>query len=403
MVTRGSWGPRSFQVSLIVAVVLIGLTLRGPIVGIPPLLSRISADFDFSPAVAGLVTSVPLMAFAVISPFVAVVARRVGVNRSICLALVLLGAAILVRPWIGGSGFLMMTAVVGIAITIGNVLLPVVVRRDGGPHIPKIMAASVSAYGLGQGLVAAIAVPLALLVGWRWSSTLPCLIVAAALIAWLVHWRNVQDRSSELPEDSRTVPIAAARSWGHVWRQGAAWWLAIFFGMQALLFYTASTWSPQQLVEMSGVSESTAGSALSGFHILGIGGTLLVPKLLEWLGGADRAGLLVAGGWFVFFLGLFLVPQGWPLWMFIGGWVQGAGIGLGITLIAIRPVSADYGRHLSGMVQCVGYSLAALGPVVIGWLLHVTAGWAVATGALLLCAAVMGVASRQAGSSRPIG
>lgn len=384
---------------LVVAVVLVGLNLRGPIVGIPPLLATIQDDLAMAPATAGLLTSLPLIAFAVLSPFVSGLVRRLGVDHTLLLALLMLGAAVALRPWAGVSGLLVGTAAVGIAITVGNVVVPVLVRRDAGRYVPQVMAASTGSYGVGQTMAVYLAVPVAALAGWRWSITLPAVLVVLAVVVWLVRMRLTgTPRTPEVP--LRQTPDTG---WAHVWRLGPAWWLAVFFGLQALMFYTTSTWAPTQLVATTGMSELTAGTAVAIFHLVGIGGTFLVPALLRWTGDARRVGAGVAIGWLVYFAGLYALPAGWAAWMVLGGVVQGAGIGLGLTLVAMRPVDASYGRHVSGMVQGVGYGLAAVGPVVIGWLADVTGGWAGPTTVMLGCAAAMVVAARQAGQSRPIG
>lgn len=169
------------------------------------------------------------------------------------------------------------------------------------------------------------------------------------------------------------------------------------------MFYTTSTWAPAQLMATSSMSDLTAGTALSVFHLVGIAGTFLVPTLLRLTGDARQVGAGVAVGWIVAFAGLYLLPGAWVVWMVAGGLVQGAGIELSLTLVAVRPVNASYGRYLSGMAQGVGYGLAALGPVVIGWVAALTGGWEVPTIIMLGCADLMVVASWHAGDVRPIG
>lgn len=383
---------------LVVVVVLVGLTLRGPVVGVPPVLDRIREDLSIGPATAGLVTALPLLAFALLSPFVSGLVARLGVDRALLASLVLLTAAIGLRPWTGVAGLLIATAAIGVAITIGNVVVPVLVRRDAGAHVPQVMAASVGAYGLGQTMVVYLAVPVAVVAGWRWAIMLPGVLALTALAAWAARMHAVGRR----PGGPQPAPPPAVGR-GHVWRQRGAWWLALFFGIQALLFYSTSTWAPAQLTATAGLSQQTAGTALSVFHLIGVAGTFLVPAFLRWTGDARRVGAGVAVGWGVYFVGLYLLPSAWAVWMVIGGVVQGAGIGLGLTLIAVRPVDAAYGRHLSGMVQGVGYALAAVGPVVLGWVAEVTRGWDAPTLLLVACAGLMLVASRFAGDRVPIG
>lgn len=402
--SAAQWRSGSGQLWLLVlAVVLVGLTLRSPIVGIPPLLNTISADLEYSATTAALLTSLPLLAFALLSPVVPLLMRVMGVDFTLVTCLVILGSAIVTRPWVGGAGLLVGTMLVGAAITMGNVVIPVLVRRDAGQHVPRVIAASTSAYGLGQALAAFTAVPLAVLVGWRWSITFPAMFVVLALVVCLIRIRTVLRAGDGQKSSAGQHPnLARVPRDRNVWLEGGAWWLALFFGMQSLLFYTGATWIPAQLTETGGLGEATAGTALSLFHVVGIAGTLLVPALLRHVSDARWVGVCVGLGWFIFFAGLQMAPGIWPLLMVWGGLVQGAGIGLGLTLIATRPGSSTYGRHLSGMVQGVGYAVAALGPVVVGVIRELTTTWWWSTAALLLCAALMMVAAWRTGEQHRV-
>ncbi|MFD1717972.1 MFS transporter [Georgenia deserti] len=380
--------------ALLVAVVLVGLSLRGPVVAIAPLIPALSTDLDLPSWAAGLLTSLPLLCFAVVSPLVAVLARRLGVDGALFVGLVLLAFAAALRPWAGAGLLLLGTALVGVGITVGNVVVPVIVRRDAGRRAPMVMAVSTSAYGVGQGIASASVVPLASEIGWRGAATTLAVPVVLAVGAWLLRMRAKQG-------DALVVPAGAPR--GGVSREGDAWWLAGFFGMQAMLFYSASTWLPSQLAEDAGLSETTAGTALSVFHLVGILGTLAVPACMRLLAGGRGAGITFGSLWCVFFAGLALAPALWPLWVILGGFTQGAGIGLGLTLIAIRPVDPDYGRDLSAMVQSAGYAVAAAGPVLLGAVHEATGSWAAVSWLCVGAGALMVVAAPRAGADRAIG
>lgn len=392
---RGASG----TLALVVVVVLIGANLRGPITGVPPLLGDIRADLGLTPAASALVTTLPLLAFALLSPLVAPLAQRLGLDRTLLLSIVLLTVAILTRPWLGAGVFLVGTALLGVAITIGNVLLPVVIRRDAPERIPTVMAASTASYGIGQGIAAFAAVPVALLVGWRWSISLPVVLTVVALIAWVLYAKRQPAQVQEV------APRAASstREWAQVFTLPEAWWVAVFFGIQAMLFYTATTWIPDQLVDTAGVSKVAAGNALSVFHLTGIAGSLLVPLLLKLTGNAKRLGVVLGLVWMVFFIALLALPGWWPVWMVLGGIVQGAGISLGLILTAVRPISVGFGRYVSGMVQGVGYLIAALGPLLVGWLFQRAGSWVVSTVVLAALGAAMALVALRAGAEEKIG
>lgn len=398
-------------VPLTVVVVLIGLNLRSPVVGVPPLLTTIAEDLGLSAAVSALLISVPLACFALLSPAVGVLARRLGNDRTVLLGLLVLAAALAVRP-LGGLGLLLGgTVAVGVAITIGNVLVPVLVRHQAGPRTPAVMAASTSSYGVGQGLATLVAVPLALVVGWRGSLAAPSVMALVAAVAWWV-WMGSAARRELLAFSASASglargggrPVAVApRRWSDPWREAGSWWVAAYFGLQAALFYSAGTWLPAQLVDDAGLGRAAAGGAVSIFHLVGIIGTLAVPLMIRWWGGTRTPAIVIGASWALFFAGMLASATWWPLWMTLGGLAQGAGIGLALTLVAVRPADIEHGRHVSGMVQGVGYAAAAVSAILIGDWAQSSGSWSGPTLALLVGGVAMAAIGYFAGSARPLG
>jgi len=391
---------------LVAALILVGLNLRGPIVGIPPVISEISADLTLSPAAAGLLTSVPLLCFATLSPVAGALARKVGLDRVILLSLVVIGLGIVLRPWGGAGVMLLGTAAIGCAITVGNVVVPVIVRRDAGQRTKQVMALSTTSYTMGATLAAAVTAPLAVLVGWRMAIAGWVVILVLAVLVWVLRMRQV----STGPDAPGSAAAVSERSGEEahsrrrtVWKEPAAWALAVFFGLQSALFYTATTWLPALLVDEAGLSVAGGGTAMSVFQVVGIAGPLSVPLLLRWLGSARSLAVLAGAGCTMMFVGLLLVPGVWPVWIVVGGFFQGLNLGLALTLVAIRAVDVDYGRGLSAMAQGVGYAIAAIGPVLIGAVREASPDWSVALSILAAVAVVYGLIGLWAGSDQLIG
>ena len=121
---------RSRNALLLVAILLVAANLRVPATGLPPLLGQISAHFGLSTAAAGALTTLPLLAFALLSPLGALLARRWGLERTLLGAMAAIALGIAVRSsgleWALYAG----TCVLGMGIAIGNVLLPSLVKRD---------------------------------------------------------------------------------------------------------------------------------------------------------------------------------------------------------------------------------------------------------------------------------
>lgn len=383
--SSGRLPPAAAVVAVALAAVAVGVNMRGPVVGIPPLIGPISRDFDLSPTAAGLLTSIPLLCFAAASPAVSMVGRRLGADRTILLSLIVLGVALLLRPW-GSLGVLLLgTVAVGIAITAGSVLAPMVVRRDSGARVAGVSALLTASYGIGAAVASGSSVFFEHWLGWRAAVALLAVPAAAAAIIWVV-----TRRFGAIPEGTGLgaavgitpdAPLLATAQ-GRAWTTGAAWWLAVFFGLQCVLFYATSAWLPAILDNLLISGAESAATAITMFHLVGVAGMLSVPLLLKLSGSFALAGILSSLGWMALFAGIAIAPQFWPVAVLLGGWGNGVGISLALTMVAVRPRNADHVQGVSAMVQTVGYTMAAVAPVALGWFIATVGDW---TAALWAC------------------
>jgi len=170
---------------LLPGLLLIAMNFRGPITGVAPILAQLQAAFALSPAQAGLLTTLPLLAFSVVSPFAAMFAREYGLERSLFAALVLVAGGVLLRSAGAAWSLFAGTAVIGTGIAIGNVLLPSLVKRDFPRRVPGITGACALAMGIAAALVSASAVPLSAAAGWQVALGLSVLLPLLAGALWI--------------------------------------------------------------------------------------------------------------------------------------------------------------------------------------------------------------------------
>lgn len=159
------------RIVLIAGILLIATTLRVTFTGAAPLLDTIRSAYSLTTAQTGLLTTLPLLAFALISPLAAPVARRFGMERSLFAALLLICAGIAIRslpsPYLLFGG----TAVIGGGIALGNVLLPGLIKRDFPHSVARLTGAYSLTMGAAAALGSAMVVPLALN-GFGWQGAL---------------------------------------------------------------------------------------------------------------------------------------------------------------------------------------------------------------------------------------
>ena len=382
---------------VLVAILLVGLNLRGPIAAVGPVLEEIGADVGLTSTTAGLLTSLPVLCFAFAAPVAAWLGARVGAGRAVALGLVVMTVGIVGRV-LGGAGLLLAgTVVIGLGMTIGNVLVPVVVKRRFGREAGRVTGLYTATLAGGAALTAGLVAPLSTLGGWRPGLSLWAVLPVLALVVWLVAVGRRDDGAA--PSGTRTLADGASRS---VWRQPMAWLVALTLGFQSALYYSLTTWMPTMLRDELDLSRQAAGNAMSVFQLVAIPATLLIPALCRVRATQVWLGVVVGGGWGVTVAGLLLAPQWWLLWSVVGAVAQGAGISLSHTLVVLRAGDADAVRRLGAMSQLIGYGLGALGPVVLGALDGATGSWTAPLLVLCAVAVLMTGAGAAAGRDRPV-
>jgi CP family cyanate transporter-like MFS transporter len=372
---------------VLVVVVAVALNLRPAIAAVPPVLDAIQRDLGLSATAAGLLTALPVVCMGAFAPAGAALARRVGPEAAVALALTLVAAGTLVRG-LGPSAVALYggTLASGIGIGLGGVLLPRVVKA-WFPNRPGAVTGLYTA-GLVTGamLASAATVPLmnALGVGWPAAIAAWGLPAAAALAAWVPVTRRLRTAAEPAPGPVR-LP----------WRSGVAWRVTLYMGSQSLLYYAALTWlSPLYLAE--GWTADRAGLLLGLFSLTQIFSALAVPALADRTGDHRPWIALCVGAATVMLAAIGLAPTAAPwVWAAVLGLGVGGMFALALTLLVKLASSPAGAARLSGMALLVGYLLAATGPVLAGALYDAAGSYR----APFLALAGIGVATLAVGVS----
>ncbi|WP_343965463.1 MFS transporter [Kribbella koreensis] len=353
--------------SLIAAsVFLVALCLRPAITAVGPLLPQIGLDEGLGEGALGVLGALPLVAFGLASPLVHRLPKWLGMERAVFVSLLVLAAGSVLRSYTGSVGLWLGTLVIGASIAVGNVLVPVLIKRDYAGHVSRAMSIYTAFITGGAALASAIAVPVAAGSNWRLALAIwGGLALVVALIRIPAH-----SSSAPLPAEPAddNTPLVS------VWRQPMAWLVTAYMGLQSTSFYVFVTWLPT--IELShGFSEQAAGIHLFLFQGFGLVGGLAIPWLMR-NPRSQRAGAVTASiPIVVALLGLLLAPKLVIAWTIIGGLGQGAALVAALSLISIRGRSHHETTQLSGMAQSIGYLLAATGPALAGYLTELTTTW----------------------------
>ncbi|WSX62284.1 MFS transporter [Streptomyces sp. NBC_00986] len=371
-----AWTTRLFAVGIVLA----ALNLRPAITSLGALLEEVRDGLGMSGSVAGLLTSVPPLCFALFGVMAPRLARRFGPAAVVCAGMVLITAGLLVRPYIGGTtGFLIGSALALMGIAVSNVLMPVIVKRWFPDRVGSMTGLYSMALALGTASAAAVTVPITDALGGSWRSGLAvwAALAAAAVLPWiaLVRHRGASsgpeasgERSSRAREAEQVQPVL------RITRSRTAWALAVFFGLQATAAYITMGWMAQ-IFRDAGVSAGTAGLLLAVTMVMGVPLAFVIPRLATRL---PRQGpIVIALGvcGLVGYAGLYLAPAGgaWAWAVLLG--IANCSFPLALTMVGMRARTGAGVAQLSAFAQSTGYLISIPGPLLVGVLYQHSGGW----------------------------
>lgn len=371
---------------------LTAANLRTPITATGPVLENIRLTFGLSASAAGVLNFLPLLMFATLAPPAAWLGNRFGLERSLWGALLLITLGSLLR--ISGSenalwtGTLLLSA----GIAAANVLLPPLIKRDFTAHTARYIGLYATTMAITASIASGVAVPLAQLTGAGWHLALGVWLIPAvvALLAWL----PLLKKTAVHPH------VASAQSLTRSpWRSAIGWQVSLFMACQSLTFYTLIGWFTP-FAQDNGISQLEAGGMLFVYQIVAIVANLACMSALKKFRDQRAIGFAASLAIFIAVTGLLLAPALALLWLVLAGLGAGASMVICLALFNLRTQDHRQASKLSGMAQCVGYGLAALGPLCFGMLHDVSGNWLLPLTLLVVIATIQMVMAPLAGRAR---
>ncbi|GAB3861407.1 MFS transporter [Nocardioides maradonensis] len=358
------------------AVLLIALNLRLAVTSVGALMDRLG-DQGVSTATQSVLTSLPVLCFAVVGATALGVTRRLGIHRGLEISLVVLALGLVLRVLDGTPALILGTLVACAGIALANVLIPAVVKE----HFPDRVGVMTGAYSgvlsIGSALGAAVTVPIADAGGsWRIGLGAWALVAVAAAVVWAPYCRG--------RDHTRSTERGAS-----LWRNPTAWAVTVLFATQSTYAYVMMSWLPS-MYAAAGFSEQKSGLLLAVSILIGVPFFMLAPTVAGRIGHqghlvAALTAVMAAG-----FAGMWLAPaEGAWLWAALLG-AGGAVFPVTLSFFGLRTATAADTAALSTMAQSVGYLLAASGPFLVGMLHDVSGSWS------LPCALLVGLGLVQA-------
>ncbi|MCI4043314.1 MFS transporter [Streptomyces sp. TRM75563] len=357
-----------------VGLVLAALNLRPAITSLGALLEEVREGLHMSGSVAGVLTSVPPLCFAVFGVMAPRLARRFGAGAVVCAGMAAIAAGLIIRPYIGSTaGFLAASALALMGIAVSNILMPVIVKRWFPDRVGTMTGLYSMALALGTALAAAVTVPVTGALGGNWRTGLAvwAVLAAVAVLPWIV---LVRDRTPAPGQPGPAAANAAEAPALRITRSRTAWGLACFFGLQATAAYITMGWMPQ-IFRDAGVSAGTAGVLLAVTMAMGVPLAFVIPRVASRLKQQGPIVVVLGLCGLIGYGGLYLAPAAgaWAWAVLLG--VANCAFPLALTMIGMRARSGAGVVRLSAFAQSTGYLLSIPGPLLVGVLYQHSGGW----------------------------
>ena len=375
----------------VLAIFLFATILRTPLTVVGPIISFIRDGLGISNVLAGFLTTIPLLAFAIISPFAPRLARRFGMEWTLFYSIILLCVGVALRS-VGITSLLIFgTVLIGVAIAFVNVLIPSYFKLKFPLHIGLLTAIYSVSMNISAGLAAGISYSIASASGWQIALSFALLLGILTLVAWLPLLRTQK-------VETMVASIHAPKK--QLWRSPLAWAVAASMGLQSLIFYCSSAWLPEIFIAQ-GLEAGAAGWMVSIMQLAQIPMTFFIPIIAGKLVTQRPIVIFFSVCYLIGFTGVILEWTSLAvLWMIFLGFAGGSSFGLVLMFFTLRTKTAYEAAELSGFAQSIGYLLAAIGPVLFGYLHDATSSWFWPIAVFIGCACILAVTAFKSANNR---
>ncbi|MCW2758252.1 MAG: transporter [Nocardioidaceae bacterium] len=361
---------RAGRILVLVGIVVLAFNLRPSAVSVGPVLDEVRGGLGMSDTEAGILTSLPVLAFALFGGLAPRVARRVGAHRLTLVALLAVVVGLYSRSKVDGVlPFLALTLLALAGMASANVVIPSLVKLHFPTRVGLVTSIYSTALAVGLTSASVLTVPISEQYdGWRSGLEAWALLAAVAVVPWLFLVRH--DRPDALATPGESIGL------GRVARTRLGWYMALFFGLQSLQAYAVFGWMAD-VYRSAGFSAHDAGLLLGAVTGISIPLSFVIPSLAARMTDISRLVWALFICYPIGYGGLILAPRG-------GAWVWAVVIGIGLcmfplvlTLIGLRARTPAGTAALSGFTQSVGYLLSVVGPFGVGVLHQASGGWTV--------------------------
>ena len=364
---------------------MLGIVLRAPFTTLPTVLSDIATGLGVDVSSLGLLTSLPLLTFAIFSPFAIQFAKKLGIERLFFLVLIVITVGSAIR--IINLPFLYLgTILIGAGISFINVLLPSLIQANRPKQLGILTTLYITSMGMSTAIASSVAVPITQATSWQGLVNILTVVCALALLIWIPNLRYNHHLK-------KTTTSESSNKW---YTNKYVWAIMIFGGLQSLLFYTSMTWLPTMAVQ-AGVSQVESGLLATVYTLISLPFSLTIPSLTTRLSDRNRRLMLtIVVGAGILGVAMLLIPtSNFFYWLLLNVLIGSSVSSLFPYLMvafSMKSSTPEKTAQLSGLAQTGGYVFAAFGPILFGYSKSILHSWTPAVLMLLVLTIIMAIA-----------
>ena len=375
------------KVIILLGIIFLGMILRTPITSVGAIIGPLKNLLEINNTVAGLITTIPLIAFAIFSPLVAKISNKIGLEKTIFLATIVASIGLLLRFYINTSVFFVTTFIIGVGITVGNVLLPGLTKK----YFPENLGVMTGFYAVVMNVSASIAAGISYPIlntnigGEKFSTGLAVniwlIISVLNIVIYAIITKN--SKSERIVKDKKTGVTGYLKS-------VKMWSVMLSMGLQSALFYCSVSWFAEIMIS-KGFTPSEAGLLLSISQFAQFPSTFLVPVLAEKIKNKLIIPIFITLGYVASLIGMVYIQGNFALmtiYIVLFALAGGGSFSYVMYLFSAKSKNEEEAADISGLAQAGGYWLAAIFPPLLGYIRDVL-NWDVAIYILIVTASLL--------------
>ena len=374
------------KVIILLGIIFLGMILRTPITSVGAIIGPLKKLLEINNTIAGLITTIPLIAFAIFSPLVAKISNKIGLEKTLYLAAIVTSIGLLLRFYINTSVFFVTTFIIGVGITVGNVLLPGLTKK----YFPENLGVMTGFYAVVMNISASIAAGISYPIlntnigGEKFSAGLAVNIwLIISLINIIIYSVIIKNNKVEKIDNKKIGSKGYLKSL-------KMWSVMLSMGLQSALFYCSVSWFAEIMIS-KGFTPSEAGLLLSISQFAQFPSTFLVPVLAEKIKNRLIIPIFITMGYIVSLIGMIHIHGNFSLmiiYIVLFALAGGGSFSYVMYLFSAKSKNEEEAADVSGLAQAGGYWLAAIFPPLLGYIRDIL-NWDVAIYILIATASLL--------------